>query len=62
VRQGFDGFGRKWIATIGMGLSGALLAVLVASNVSPPDKFSLGAVIALGAVLGAAFGRWIATK
>jgi hypothetical protein len=37
----------------------------VALVVSPPDKFSVEdyyAVIALGAALGAAFGRWIAAQ
>jgi hypothetical protein len=47
-----------------MGLSGALLAAAVVSSVSPPGKVSFEgyALIALGAVLGAAFGRWIAAE
>jgi ABC-type xylose transport system permease subunit len=59
-----NGFARKWIRMFGMGLSGALLAIVVASSVLSPGKVSLAsyAVIALGAILGAAFGRWIAPK
>jgi hypothetical protein len=64
MSDGLNGFARKWIRMVGMGLSGGLVTMVVVSSVLPPGKISLAgyAVIALGAIIGAAFGRWIAPK